>query len=153
MYKSCYSQSSASPHTDITGPQDASRAIIFLYDVFGFAKQSLQGADRLAAHLDALVLAPDLLQGNYVQPDWLPPNTPEKQKLFADFRAGPGSIPKAVENLLAVRKEVGAKYPSVEGHVAVGGLCWGGKPSVRACGEGNEGVGRRFEAIWTAHPG
>lgn len=129
--------------------------MIFIYDVFGFASQTLQGADRLAQHLgqDAVVLVPDLLQGAYVQPEWLPSDTPEKQRLFADFRAGPGRAAAATEGLLVVRREAGGRWPAAEGRVAAGGLCWGGKVSVLACGEGNEGAGRRFAVAWTAHPG
>lgn len=97
---------------------------------------------------------PDFLKGHYVQEGWLPPDTPEKQKLFTEFRNGPGALEPNVEALLKLRKEVGEKWPSVDEHVAVGGLCWGGKVSVVACREGdNEGKGRKFNVIWTAHPG
>lgn len=140
--------------TDVTGPANATRAVIDIYDVFGLASQTIQGADRLSQHIgDCLVFVPDLLEGNYVKPEWMPPDTPEKQKLFAEFRAGPGSAGKAVARVLRVRKEIAEKYPGVEGHVVVGGLCWGGKISVLACGPGNEGAGRKFNASWTAHPG
>lgn len=128
--------------------------MVDIYDVFGFAPQTLQGADRLAQHLgDTLVLIPDFLKGNYVLPEWLPPDTAEKQQAFQDFRAGPGNIQTAAENLLAVRRAVAERYPAADGHVAVGGLCWGGKVAVQVCGEGNEGKGRRFNVVWTAHPG
>lgn len=140
---------------DVTGAEQPARVVLFIYDVFGFASQSLQGADRLAAHLgsDVAVLAPDLLRGTYVQPDWLPPDTPEKQRLFAEFRAGPAQAPRAVEGLLEVRAEVARRWPGADGRVAAGGLCWGGKISALACGEGNVGGGRRLVAAWTAHPG
>lgn len=144
----------ANHYADITGPSTATRAAITIYDVFGFCPQTLQGADRLAQLLgDTLVFVPDFLQGNYVQPDWLPPDTPEKQKLFMDFRNGPGALEPNVAALVKLRKEVGEKWPAVDEHVAVGGLCWGGKVSVVACLEGNEGQGRKFNVIWTAHPG
>lgn len=137
--------------------------MIFIYDVFGFASQTLQGADRLAQHLrpNTVVLVPDLLRGAYVQPEWLLPGDDpppeERQRLFAEFRAGPGRADAGAEGLLAVRREVGERWAVDEeegkGGVAVGGLCWGGKVSVLVCGEGNEGRGRRFAAAWTAHPG
>lgn len=128
--------------------------MITVYDVFGPAPQTHQGADRLAAHLaPALVFVPDLLEGHYVQESWLPADTPEKKQAFEDFRAGAGNIERAVANLLRVRAEVGDRYPAVDEHVAVGGLCWGGKVTVLVCGEGNEGKGRRFTVNWTAHPG
>lgn len=83
----------------------------------------------------------------------MPPDTPEKQKLFASFRSGPGALEPNVEALLKLRKEVGEKWPAADEHVAVGGLCWGGKVSVMACAGANEGTGRKFNVIWTAHPG
>lgn len=139
---------------DVTGPANATRAVIDIYDVFGMASQTLQGADRLSEHIgDCLVFIPDLLEGNYAQPEWIPPDTPEKMKRFGEFRAGPGNPEKAVARLLKVRQEIGEKYTSVEPHIVVGGLCWGGKISVLACGPGNEGAGRKFNASWTAHPG
>ncbi|KUI59570.1 hypothetical protein VP1G_06809 [Cytospora mali] len=140
--------------TYVTGPADATRAVIDIYDVFGFASQTLQGADRLAEHMgDTLVFIPDFLDGNYASHEWIPPDTPEKQKFFQDFVSGPANIPKAVEMVLRVRREVGEKYPGVEEHVAVGGLCWGGKVAVLSCGKDNEGAGRKFTVSWTAHPG
>ncbi|POS80165.1 dienelactone hydrolase family protein [Diaporthe helianthi] len=103
--------------TYVTGPANATRAVIDIYDVFGLASQTLQGADRLSQHIgDCLVFVPDLLDGNYVKPEWLPPDTPEKQKLFGEFRAGPGNAQKAVERVMRVRREIGEKYPAVEGH-------------------------------------
>lgn len=140
--------------TDVTGPADATRAVIDIYDVFGPASQTIQGADRLSQHIGGcLVFVPDLLEGKYVKSEWMPPDTPEKQKLFGEFRAGPAQAGPAVEKLLRVRREVGERYPGVEDHIAVGGLCWGGKITVLACGPGNEGAGRKFNVSWTAHPG
>lgn len=102
----------------MTGPANATRAVIDIYDVFGPASQTIQGADRLSQHIgDCLVFVPDLLEGVYVKPEWFPPDTPEKQKLFGEFRAGAASAGPAVERLLRVRKEIGEKYPGVEDHV------------------------------------
>lgn len=101
--------------------------MIDIYDVFGFASQTLLGADRLAEHMgDTLVLVPDLLGGSYARHEWIPPDTPEKQTSFQDFIGGPANIPRAVGRVVSVRREVAERYPGVEGHVAVGGLCWGG---------------------------
>lgn len=142
--------------TDVTGPEDAQRAVIFIYDVSGLTPQTLQGADRLKAHLAPLktmVFVPDFLPGGYVDPEWHPPDSPEEQKASENLRAGSGDIERAVANLLKVRKEIGEKlYPAVDEHVAVGGLGWGGKVSILACGEGNEGRGRKVTVNWTAHP-
>lgn len=60
----------------MTGPANATRAVVDIYDVFGLASQTLQGADRLSQHIgDCLVFVSDLLDGNYVKPDWLPPDS------------------------------------------------------------------------------
>lgn len=99
-------------------------------------------------------MVPDFLAGTYVWPEWLPADTPAKQQALAAFRAGAGNIDRAVAALLRVRGEITEKwFPAGDEHVAVGGLCWGGKVSVLACGAGNEGRGRRFTVNWTAHPG
>ena len=156
---------------DIVGPEDATKAVIDIYDVFGLAPQTLQGADRLSEHIGALVLVPDFLLGIYAQAAWFPVDTPEKQKAMSDFRTGPAGIEANVERLLKFRKALSEKYPAVDDHTAVGGLCWGGyeptlhfisfkvadsghsKVAVIAAGPGNEGPGRKFTASWTAHPG
>ncbi|ROW04617.1 hypothetical protein VPNG_07472 [Cytospora leucostoma] len=131
--------------TYVTGPADATRAVIDIYDIFGFASQTLQGADRLAEHMGgALVLVPDLLDGSYAEHGWIPPDTPEKQRAFGRLLEGPANIQRAVGRLARVRALLGERYPGVEGHVAVGGLCWGGKVAVLATGKGNEGAGRKF---------
>lgn len=117
----------------MTGPADATRAVIDIYDIFGFASQTLQGADRLAEHMGGggggngtLVLVPDLLEGHYAEHGWVPPDTPAKQEAFGRLLEGPASVQRAVGRLLEVRRLVGERYPGVDGHVAVGGLCWGG---------------------------
>lgn len=100
------------------------------------------------------MLVPDLLKGDYALDAWFPPDTPEKQQLIRAFMKNTSSATEPnVDALLRLRREVGDKWPAVEGHVVVGGLCWGGKIAVTACGEGNVGKGRRFNCIWTAHPG
>ncbi|KAI2603736.1 alpha/beta-hydrolase [Hypoxylon sp. NC1633] len=137
--------------TYVVGPPSPSRAIIDIYDVFGPAPQTLQGADRLAAALSALVLVPDFLQGEYVQPEWMPPDTEAKKAALAQFRAGPGAVPPAVAKLLEVRREAGQRWPGAADRWGVFGLCWGGKVGVVACNaEDGEGL---FRASGTAHPG
>jgi hypothetical protein len=43
-----------------------------VYDIFGPASQTLQGADGIATALGALVLVPDLLEGKYASPKVCP---------------------------------------------------------------------------------
>src|SRR6266567_1259098 len=44
--------------SDQTGDASSKRAILLVYDVFGLASQTLQGAPRLALSVNALVLIP-----------------------------------------------------------------------------------------------
>lgn len=52
--------------TDVTGPKDATKAIIVIFDIFGYFDQTLQGADILA-HSDESqkfrVFMPDWFKG------------------------------------------------------------------------------------------
>jgi dienelactone hydrolase len=139
--------------TYVTGPPDARRAVVFIYDVFGPAPQTLQGADRLASALSAVVLIPDFFRGSYVQPSWTPADTEEKKAAFAKFRAERAAVQPNVEKLLEVRRAAAGKWPGVGEHGwGVFGLCWGGKIGVLVSGEGNEGTTRKFSVSGTAHP-
>lgn len=139
--------------TYVTGPAAATKAIIDIYDIFGPAPQTLQGADRLAAQLNCLVIVPDFFEGSYCAPEWMPPDTDEKKAALSKWREEVPNVPRNVEKLLRVRKEAGEKWATVsEDSWGVFGLCWGGKVAVVACGKGNEGKGRRFAVSGTAHP-
>ncbi|KAL7814381.1 Alpha/Beta hydrolase protein [Trichoderma gracile] len=140
-------------NTYIVGPEDATKGIVDIYDIFGIWPQTIQGADRLAAHTGFLVLVPDFFDGTGLDINAVPMDTPEKAQKVQDFISTTGNPQANVEKLLALRKALADKYPAIEGHWGLFGLCWGGKLAVLACGEGNEGVGRRFSASGTAHPG
>jgi dienelactone hydrolase len=140
-------------NTDIVGPEDATKGIVDIYDIFGIWPQTVQGADRLAAHTGFLVLIPDLFDGTGLDINAIPMDTPEKAQKVQDFVSTTGNPQANVEKLLVFRKALADRFPAVEGHWGLFGLCWGGKLAVLACGEGNEGVGRRFSASGTAHPG
>jgi dienelactone hydrolase len=101
-----------------------------------------------------VVLVPDFFKGDYCQASWFGPSaTAEDQAAREGFMKRQVRIEATVEKLLEVRKEVGEKWPEVEGHVGVFGLCFGGKIAVLATGVGNEGTGRKFSVSGTAHPG
>lgn len=154
----------------MVGPDSATRAIVFVYDILGVWPQTLQGADLLSSLTGALVLMPDFFAGGGAEPDWLPPNTDEKKKKLTDFVATKASFDETAPVLLAVRKALAERFPAVDDHVGVFGLCWGGK---RACfvslcpcllssltdsrclvaGADNQGPGRRINVTGTAHPG
>ncbi|KAI1781534.1 alpha/beta-hydrolase [Hypoxylon cercidicola] len=138
--------------TYVIGPESPSKAVIDIFDIFGISPQALQGADRLSAALDALVIVPDFFEGVYAQPSWLPIDTEEKKAAFGKFRAERADVPRNVEKLIEVRKAAGDRWPSAGDRWGVFGLCWGGKVGVLACGKGNEGPGRVFKVGGTAHP-
>jgi dienelactone hydrolase len=141
---------------DVVKPSDnPKRAIIDVYDVFGLAPQTIQGADRLSAACDAVVLVPDWFRGDYCDAAWFGPDAGAEQKAaLMAFVKRQVDVERTVGKLVEVRREIADKWwPEVEGHVGVFGLCFGGKIAVVATGEGNEGKGRRFNVSGTAHPG
>lgn len=139
--------------TYMVGPDSATRAIVFVYDILGVWPQTLQGADLLSSLTGALVLMPDFFAGGGAEPDWLPPNTDEKKKKLTDFVATKASFDETAPVLLAVRKALAERFPAVDDHVGVFGLCWGGKLAVLVAGADNQGPGRRINVTGTAHPG
>ncbi|KAL1882750.1 hypothetical protein VTK73DRAFT_875 [Phialemonium thermophilum] len=138
--------------TYITGSEDAKRAIIDVYDVFGVTPQTLQGADRLAAQTNSLVLVPDFFRGRAAQHDWFPADTPEKREALTRL-VNEVANNGVVNDAIAVRAEIARRWPAVDDHVGIFGLCFGGKIAVLATGEGNVGPGRKFNVSGAAHPG
>jgi dienelactone hydrolase len=72
--------------TYVTGPKDADKAILVLYDIFGFKNQILQGADLLAwSDKDSTyqVFMPDFFQeSGPADIAWYPPDTDEKVRRY-----------------------------------------------------------------------
>ncbi|KAF3402157.1 hypothetical protein DPV78_004477 [Talaromyces pinophilus] len=138
--------------TYVTGPADATRAILIIYDIFGFFPQTLQGADILAtADKDQKyrVYMPDLFEGEPADISWYPPTTAEhKQKLgnfFQTKAAPPGHLAKFPGILADANKEAS----SGSGFASWGilGFCWGGKVANLALGKDTA-----FKAGAQAHP-
>ena len=132
---------------DTTGSPHSTRALIAVYDIFGFAPQTLQGADLLSHSLDALVLVPDFFKGNALSLSLYPPDTDEKKKIAGEFMQKTANIESNVPILGKVLKEAKEKHEGVKGWGCYG-LCWGGKMAVL-----NSGPGTGFKAAGTAHPG
>lgn len=113
--------------TYVTGPSDATKGLVTVYDIFGYYPQTLQGADILATSgaTKYKVFIPDWFVGEPAQLSWLPPDTEEKQKnLGAFFQRFP---PPVIASLIpAYVKSVAEKYPEIK-EWAVIGYCWGGK--------------------------
>jgi hypothetical protein len=94
--------------------------------------QTLQGADRLAASLNAIVLVPDFLKGSYAQGAWFaaPPVDGEAKAAYDEFMRSL-AFPNHVGPLLQVTQAAKEKFTAAKGWGAFG-LCWGGK----VCGYG-----------------
>jgi len=56
--------------TDVTGPASAKKAILVIYDIFGFFPQTIQGADILAAAGEYQVFMPDFFEGEPADIAW-----------------------------------------------------------------------------------
>jgi len=123
------------------------RGVIHIYDIFGISPQTLQGADRLAAHLNAIVLVPDFFQGATLPADLVPADTDEKKAKLHQFKKERADIPECLKLLKETTRGATGHFTSVTGW-AVSGLCWGGKVAVLASKEGT-----KFKASAQAHPG
>lgn len=119
--------------TDTTGPSGAKEAILIIYDIFGFAEQTLQGADILA-HSDEShqyqVFIPDFLEGSYAEHSWLPPDTKEKGEKLGAFFQGPAAPPKTASRIPNVVKLITEKTGGTIQTWGALGMCWGGKVGV-----------------------
>lgn len=111
---------------DVTGNESSSKGIVDVYDAFGLQAQTLQGADRLASSLTALVIIPDLCKGVVADPAWFPPDTDEKKDAAQKFRARLGNPLNTLSALFRILVEAKQRWPSVQGW-GIFGLCWGGK--------------------------
>ncbi|KAI1472487.1 Alpha/Beta hydrolase protein [Daldinia caldariorum] len=112
----------------VTGPQEATKGIITIFDIFGFYPQTLQGADILATsdHSQKYrVFIPDWFAGEPAPLEWFPPDTEEKQKNLGAFfqKHSPPSVADKVPGYVSA---VAAKYPQIKSW-AILGFCWGGK--------------------------
>jgi len=134
--------------TDVTGPSTATKALVVIYDIFGFFPQTLQGADILATsnkEQKYQVFMPDFFEGTPADIAWYPPNTEEKKaSLYAWF--GPRGPSIAVSALPGVIRDVECVYGKKTWGAV--GFCWGGKVVSLITGEGS-----LFRAGGQAHPG
>lgn len=135
--------------TYATGPTDAKRAILVIYDIFGFFPQTIQGADILAQgdkEKKYQVFMPDFFEGKPVDIKDFPPDTDEKKKMLGDFFAGPAAPPKTVGRIPKVLEEIQKQRSGIE-EWAVVGFCWGGKIVNLSSQQGTP-----FKAAAACHP-
>ncbi|KAL6715288.1 hypothetical protein ACLMJK_007553 [Lecanora helva] len=130
---------------DVTGSESSSKAIIVIFDAFGFRQPTLRGADLLASSLPGLVVMPDLFNGDPADPDWFPTDTEEKARALEKFK------PKAynatlVPTMIQSAANAKLKWPSVQAWGCFG-LGWGGKLVAQA-----SGMGTPFKVSGQAYP-
>ncbi|RSH94412.1 hypothetical protein EHS25_004215 [Saitozyma podzolica] len=123
----------------VVGPEDADKAVVFVYDIFGLTPQAKQGADLIASQ-GFYVVMPDFMKGEVAAPDMFsgtPEGNAKKEKFFAGFPGGISSQSKPVADVAAAL----SKYK-------LGGIgfCWGYKVLVTSEGSGS------FKALAGAHP-
>jgi len=115
--------------TYVTGPADATKAILYIYDIFGYFPQSLQGADILSTADDKTkyqVFMPDWFEGKPADISWYPPNTKEKGEKLGNFFQTIGAPPATASKVPTILKEIKSKYSKISTWGVVG-FCWGGK--------------------------
>ncbi|KAF7547761.1 hypothetical protein G7Z17_g7499 [Cylindrodendrum hubeiense] len=114
--------------TYVTGPSDATKAIVVVYDIFGYFDQTIQGADILAFsddHQKYKVYMPDWFEGKPCPIEWYPPTTEQQQKDLGQF-FGTNPPPKTAGLIPDYVKAVQAKDSSIS-KFGIIGYCWGGK--------------------------
>ncbi|KAI9759814.1 MAG: hypothetical protein M1840_003085 [Geoglossum simile] len=124
-------------HTTVDKP---CASILFIYDVFGYFPQTLQGADILAHAGNFSVYMPDWFVNEYADITWYPPDTDEKKVAMKGVfeRGNPAVIgPRVTKWMQDIRGE---------GKWGVVGLCWGGKIAAVVAGAGG------FDCAAMAHP-
>ncbi|PMD18037.1 dienelactone hydrolase [Hyaloscypha hepaticicola] len=133
--------------TYITGNTQSTKGLVDVYDIFGPAPQTLQGADALAAALGALVVVPDFFRGSYMVGEWYTNPTEENERLKAAFMARAFDFKKFSKELLDFTAAAKEKWTSIQSWGAFG-LCWGGKVVVLSSAENTP-----FKASGQVHPG
>merc|ERR1712187_827259 len=136
--------------TYVTGPESASKAILIIYDIFGFFPQTIQGADILANsnEQEYRVFMPDFFEGQPADITWFPPQTDEhKQKLgnFFQTKAAPPNTLSKIPNVVTEANKLSSRG-SFEWSIL--GYCWGGKITALSSGQDN----KLFKSAVQCHP-
>lgn len=114
--------------TYVTGPPNATQAILSIYDIFGFYPQTLQGADILAysdKEHPYMVFMPDFFEGKPADLAWYPPDDEDKKSKLGKWfetAAPPKHLPK-VQGIVKDAEEHNSNITSW----GMIGYCWGGK--------------------------
>lgn len=137
--------------TYVTGPESASKAILVVYDIFGFFDQTLQGADILSTSNEKKyrVFMPDFFEGSPADISWYPPQTDEHKQKLGNFFQTQAAPPKTLSKIPQVIEEANKLAPGGKGFEwSILGYCWGGKIACLASGKDN----KTFKAAVQCHP-
>ncbi|KAJ5557273.1 hypothetical protein N7494_001188 [Penicillium frequentans] len=115
--------------TYVTGPETATKAILVVYDIFGFFDQTIQGADILAHSNEQKyrVFMPDFFEGKPADISWYPPTTDEHKKLLGNFFQNQAAPPLHLPKLPEIVSEANKLAPNGGFDWSILGFCWGGK--------------------------
>lgn len=135
--------------TYATGPSDAKKAILVVYDIFGFFPQTIQGADILAygdKENQYQVFMPDFFEGSPADISWYPPDNKEKGEKLGAFFKNEAAPPKTLSRIPKVLEALKGGQSSATTWGVVG-YCWGGKIVNLSSQEGTP-----FKAAAACHP-
>jgi len=126
----------------ITSPSSPSstKALVAIYDIFGFHNNTFQGADHLAQKCGFTIAMPDFFRGKGWKTDNIPPK--EGRPAMQAYIQSIGSWELVRPDLLAT-----IEFLKEEGKTSIGGygFCFGGKKLAQA---GEE----LFKAVALVHP-
>ncbi|KAL2827717.1 hypothetical protein BDW59DRAFT_171179 [Aspergillus cavernicola] len=143
--------------TYITGPESATKAILVIYDIFGFFPQTLQGADILSTSSAQKyrVFMPDFFNGAPADISWFPPQTADHKAKLGHFFQTKAAPPTTLEKIPGVVREANTYAGGAGGGGGAGfeswsilGYCWGGKITVLSSSAEN----KIFKAAVQCHP-
>ncbi|KAK0110024.1 hypothetical protein ONS95_002685 [Cadophora gregata] len=115
--------------TYVTGSGNASKGLLYIYDIFGYFPQSIQGADILATSdkdNQYQVFIPDWFEGKPADISWYPPDNEEKGKKLGNFFQTTGAPPTTASKVPTIIEALTKAYPSIKTWGVIG-FCWGGK--------------------------
>ncbi|KAI0180958.1 alpha/beta-hydrolase [Hypoxylon sp. FL1284] len=115
--------------TYVTGPANADKAILSVYDIFGFFPQTIQGADILA-HGDTerqyQVYMPDFFERVPAKIEWYPPKDAESGELMGRWFNDNGTWPKHLPKVRGFIEAAEKRNPNIKSW-GIMGYCWGSK--------------------------
>ncbi|KAK6537030.1 hypothetical protein TWF281_001233 [Arthrobotrys megalospora] len=131
----------------IAAPQPTPETgVLFIFDIFGFYKQTLQGADILAlTDPGHVVVMPDFFFGKPMDLELF--GKPEGKEALASFFQNEANLETTKASALKVLEGLKQKFPSVK-KWGIFGLCWGGKATTLISKDAANG----FAASAQAHP-